>query len=213
LKRLCPLLAFAVVALLFAPGPAFGGYVTGVGNARTAHLSDDPNAVDATVIVPEVILGSEGYTYHFTLSGSNTTATRDYRLEVVVSPGDPIVEARFNATGPGPQGAALTTIDVKVGPDVLKFTTTNTPFAVELRSSNGSLIDSTSFSVDLRYKTPPPDGGLLALALASACLWGLVFLYTLHLHSTQRKLRARADALEHAHHEDSAGDRADGEKR
>jgi hypothetical protein len=204
--------AFAFAGALVVAANASAGYTTGVGNARAAHLFDDSNGLNATVLVPEVVQGSLGYAYRFNLTGSPSTAARDYRAEVVVSPGSD-TEARFNGTGPGPAGAASSTIDVAIGPDLLKFTTTNTPFAVELRSLNGSLIDSASFSVDLRYKEPPPDGGLLALALASACLWGLVFLYALHLHSTQRKLRARADALENARPGHLAEDRADGEKR
>ncbi len=185
----------ALALLLLLPGSASAGFVTGSGAERTAHLFDPVNGVNVSVAIGETFSGIAGGSYRFVLHGSAGTAERPYRVEVVVSPGSE-TEARFNDTGDGPAGALNTTIEVAIRPGALPFTLANTPFAVELRSGAGALLDAVEFAVDLRYKEPPADGGLLNLALASAALWALVFLYALRLHFTQRKLRARTDALE-----------------
>lgn len=202
----------AAIALLLVAQPAAGGFVTGLGTHRTAHLFDTANGLEVKVEIPETFSGFAGYTYRFVLWGSNATSVRSYRVAVVVSPGGD-TEARWNASGQGPSGAGNTTIDVVLGPDELPFTAPNTPFQVELQAADGSMIDSAQFSVDLRYREPPPDGGLLQLALATGFFWGLVFLYALHLHLAQRKLRARAQALERAIEGSSRGVRADGKER
>lgn len=205
--------ALAAVAVASFAQPAAGGYVTGVGVQRTAHLFDPENDLEVTVVVPETFSGFLGYNYSFEFTGSATTAATAYRVAIVVSPGDPDTEARWNASGQAPQGAIRSTIAVAIGPDELPFTFPNTPFQAELQAENGTAIDSAQFSVDLRYREPPPDGGFMQLALATGFFWGLVFLYALHLHRAQRKLRARADALERAVGGSSEGVRANGKER
>lgn len=196
-RNLPPFAALALLALAALAPPASAGYVTGVGGSRVAHLFDPANGIEAMVTVPETFSGFVGFTYPFVLHGNNSTAARPYRVAVVVSPGSE-VEARWNASGQGPEGAASATLNVTIGPGELPFNVANTPFQVELQTADGSLLDSAAFSVDLKYREPPPDGGLLQLAIASAFFWGLVFLYGLYLHLAERKLRARADALERA---------------
>jgi hypothetical protein len=205
--------ALGVATLLGAvAGLASGGFTQGVGSSRTATLSDDANRMQVSVPCPETINGSTGFSYHFSLVGLASTHAATYNLSVVISPGRD-TEARWNATVAVPAGVANTSADVVIPPNALPFTVTNTPFSIELIGSAGAIIDYAEFSVDLRYREPPPDGGLLALALASACVWGVVLLYTLNLHLAQRKLRARADALESAQNGPSAGVRADGKER
>lgn len=203
----------AAMALLLLAQPAAAGFVTGVGAHRTAHVFDAPNGLEVVVEIPETFSGFAGYTYRFVLLGSNATSAKSYRVAVVVSPGDPDAEGRWNGSGQGPSGVGNTTIDVAIGPDELPFTFPNTPFQIELEAADGALIDSAQFSVDLRYREPPPDGGLFQLALATGFFWGLVFLYALHLHLAQRKLRARAVALERSIEGSSGGVRADGKER
>lgn len=207
--------AFATLLLLavaLAEPSASAGYVTGVGTARVAHLFDAANAAEATVTVPETFSGFSGFTYHFVIHGGNSTAARAYRVAVVVSPGSD-TEARWNASGSGPAGAGEASINVTIGPNELPFNVARTPFEVELQAADGALLDTAAFSVDLKYREPPPDGGLLQLAIASAFFWGLVFLYGLNLHLAQRKLRARADALERSIEGSTKEVRAGGEKR
>jgi hypothetical protein len=175
--------------------PVSAGFVTGVGATRTAHLFDASNGLEATVVVPESLDGIRGQTYNFTLQGSNSTASDEYLVAVVISPGRD-TEKRWNGSGASPAGAISTTILVAIAADELQFTLSNTPFAVELRRPNGTLLDSAEFSVDLRYREPPADGGLLALTIASVCFWGGVLLYAVYLQLAQRKLRARTEALE-----------------
>jgi hypothetical protein len=185
----------AVAILVFVAGGCSAGFVTGVGSTRTAHLIDSPNGLEAVVVVPEALDGFRGYTFSFSLQGSNSTAPADYLVSVVISPGRD-TEKKWNGSGLGPSGDSNTTISVTIGPDELEFTLANSPFAVELRDANGTLRDSALFSVDLRYREPPADGGLLALTIATVCFWGGVLLYAVYLQLAQRKLRARAQALE-----------------
>jgi hypothetical protein len=202
-----------LAALLAAsPGIAAGGYTQGFGGSRTASLADPANHLAVSVPCPETINGSTGFTYHFSLVGAAPTHAATYNLSVIISPGRD-TEARWNATVSVPAGESNTSADVVIPPGALPFTAANTPFSIALLDVAGAPVDSAEFSVDLRYREPPADGGLLALALASACVWGVVFLYALNLHLAQRKLRARADALEHAQNGPSAGVRADGKER
>lgn len=205
------LAAVGLVAVL-AGFPAQAGSTTGVGSSRDVHLMDAANGVTVTVRAPESFSGFSGYTYRFAVVGNSSTLEADYKLAVVVSPGSD-TEARWNGSVHVPAGTANTSADVVIAPDALPFTLANTPFSVELQEASGSVIDAALFSVDLRYREPPPDGGLLALALASASVWGIVFLYALNLHLTQRKLRARVSALERAQDGTSAEVRADGTER
>jgi hypothetical protein len=199
-------------ALLIASGLAAGGSTLGFGNTRTAHLSDEANGITVAVPCPETLLGFVGFTYRFNLSGSSATHAATYNLSVIVSPHSD-TRVSWNVSVSVPAGAASTSAVVVIPPDALPFTVANTPFTMEMVSAGGALVDSVDFSVDLRYREPPPDGGLLALALASACVWGVVLLFALNLHFTQRKLRSRADALERAHEGPSAGGRTDGRER
>jgi hypothetical protein len=192
--------SFIVAALLLllaalAASPVQAGYVTGAGTSRTAHLFDSANGLEATVPIPEVFEGYAGNSFNFTLKGTALTASAAYRVAVVVSPGSDI-EARWNATGTGPAGNTTVTVQVTIPPDTIQGTQANAPFAVELYAGNGTLLDSTVYSVDLRYREPPADGGLFQLAIATTFFWGAVLLYAFHLQRAQRKLRSRADALE-----------------
>lgn len=204
-------LALMACALL-ASGCASAGSTSGFGATRTAHLSDAGNGVAVSVVCPETMSGITGFSFQFSLIGSAGTAAAAYTLAVVVSPGRD-VEARWSGNTSVPAGAANTSAPVVIPAEALPFTAPNTPFSIELSAANGTLLDSVDFSVDLRYREPPPDGGLLALSLASASVWGIVFLYALNLHLAQRKLRAKVDALASAQTSPSAGGQADGEKR
>ena len=211
MKATAFILAAALAAGALGPA-ASAGSTTGFGAARVAYLADAANGVEASVAAPETMSGIVGYTYRFHFVGSASTSATTYSLAAIVSPGSD-TEARWNGSAAVPAGAADTSADVVIPPEALPFTAANTPFAIEVRAPNGTLVDRVEFSVDLRYREPPPDGGLLALALASASVWGVVFLYALNLHFTQRKLRAKAEALERAVEGPSAGVRADGKQR
>lgn len=190
---------FVVLSVLLlaalAASPVQAGYVTGAGATRTAHLFHAANGLEVSVGIPEVFEGYLANSFNFTLQGLNSTAAATYRVAVVVSPGSDI-QARWNASGAGPVGNTAVTLQVTIPPDTIQGTQANAPFAVELYAANGALLDSTLYSVDLRYREPPADGGLFQLAIATTFFWGAVLLYAFHLQRAQRKLRSRADALE-----------------
>jgi hypothetical protein len=204
--------AALTLAVVLAGGTAAAGSTSGFGAARTVGLADAGNGLTVTGPCPETISGFTGVAYRFSFVGSAATAAGAYTVSVIVSPGSD-VPAYYNGTAQVQAGAGNASVEVVIPPDDLRFTAANTPFAIELRAPNGTLVDTAEFSVDLRYREPPADGGLLALAITSAAVWGIVFLYALNLHFAQRKLRARADALEGAVKGPSAGVRADGKER
>ncbi len=208
-----PLAAAALAVLVLAPGLASAGFVTGVGPARLAHLSDGGNGLTVTVVVPETLDSFVENVYRFNLSGSAATSPQGYTVEVAISPDDPLTRAAWNATAVVGAGAASTFATVGIPKEAIQGTLANTPFRFSLRASNGTLVDSADAAIDVRWRTPPADGGLLQLALATTAFWALVFLYALHLHSNERKLRARADALERSLQGAHKDDPANGSKR
>ena len=209
MRRTWPAALAVALAAAVLSSSALGGSTTGFGSSREVHLADPSNGLNVTVVSPESITGFVGYAYNFSLNGTASTQAAAYRVAVVVAPGSD-TEARWNGTASVPAGAGATAAQVVIPPDALPFNNANTPFAIELQAANGTVLDSSEFSVDLHYHEPPADGGLLALALASASVWGIVFLYALNLHLTQRKLRARVSALERAQDDPPAEGGADG---
>ncbi len=207
------LAAGVLVALLLAPGLASAGFVTGVGAGRVAHLADKGNGLSVTVVVPETLDSYVENRYVFTLTGSASTAPQGYAVEVAISPDDPDTRAAWNATAAVAAGASSTSTTVTIPVETIKGTLANAPFRFSLRAPNGTLLDSADAAIDVRWRSPPADGGLLQLALATTAFWALVFLYALHLHSNERKLRARAEALERALQGAQKDDPAPGPKR
>lgn len=207
------LVAGALAALVLVPGLASAGFITGVGPSRLAHLADAGNGLTVTVGVNETLDSYVENHYVFTLAGSPPTLPQGYIVEVAISPDDPDTRAAWNATALVGSGASSIGATVAIPLEQIRGTLANTPFRFSLRSSNGTLLDSVETSIDVRWRTPPADGGLLQLALATTAFWALVFLYALHLHSNERKLRARADALERSLQGANTDDPAHGSQR
>ncbi|HKZ58786.1 MAG TPA: hypothetical protein VJ547_02905 [Candidatus Thermoplasmatota archaeon] len=207
------LAAVSLVALLLSQGGAAAGFVTGVGASRVAHLADPANGVTVTVGVNETFDSYAANAFTFTLAGDSSTAARSYTVEVAISPDDPDTRASWNATATLEAGSSTRAVTVTVPAEAIKGTLSNTPFRFSLLGSNGTLIDSAEAAIDVRWRSPPADGGLLQLALATTAFWALVFLYALHLHSNERKLRARAEALERSLQGAQKDDPAEGPKR
>jgi hypothetical protein len=171
--------------------------VTGAGASRTAHLFDPANGIEATVVVPETLDGLSNTAFLFTLKGSANTTYRTYIVAIIISPDSDEVRKEWNTSIEGPQGAGTVPKPLSIPAGELDYTIPNVPFRAQLRW-NGIVVDFADFSIDIRAKTPPADGGLTQLAIATVFFWGIVFLYAGYLHLTQRKLRAKADALERA---------------
>lgn len=208
-----PAAAVALVALVLFQGTAAAGFVTGVGASRVAHLADPGNGLTVTVRVNETFDSYADNHFVFTLAGDPSTAARSYTVEVAISPDDPDTRASWNGTVALDAGPSTRAVTVTVPAETIKGTLANTPFRFSLLASNGTLIDSADAGIDVRWRSPPADGGLLQLALATTAFWALVFLYALHLHSNERKLRARAEALERSLQGAKKDDPAEGPKR
>lgn len=190
-----------VAVLLAAPAPsAQAGYVTGIGTARTAHLFDSSNGLEVTVAVPETFEGYKGATYNFTLQGSSSTVAMDYLFAFVLNPDISDARTEWNISGRGATGATKTTLTLSIPAEVIQGRQENAPVELVLAHATGAPIDTARLSIDLLYRAPPPDGGLLQLAIASTLFWGIVFLYAGYLSISQRKLNARAEALERSLH-------------
>lgn len=203
----------ALLVLTLAPATASAGFVTGVGTARVAHLADPANGLTVTVGVNETFDSYADNHFVFTLEGSASTSAASYVVEVAISPNDPDTRAAWNATASVGAGASTTAVTVTLPPETIKGTLANTPFRFSLLAANGTVLDSADAAIDVRWRSPPADGGLLQLALATTAFWALVFLYALHLHSNERKLRARAEALERSLQGAQKDDPADGPER
>jgi len=186
-----------IAATLFGASLGQAGYVTGAGSARTAHLFDAPNGLEATVKVPETLDGLSDNSFVFTLTGSSNTTYRTYVVAIIISPDSAEVRKEWNTSIEGPMGPGPALKPVGIAAGELDYTVPNVPFRAQLRW-NGTVLDSADFSIDIRFKTPPADGGLTELAIATVFFWGIVFLYAGYLHLNQRKLRAKAEALERA---------------
>jgi len=205
--------ALLAAAALAVAGHASAGYTTQSSGTKVVHVFDSPNGVEVLVFVNDTLDSNHANRFGFIITGSNSTVLRDYVIEIALSPDDPDVRVAWHATatiGPGTSaddGAVLIPAEQPSG------TLANAPFRFSLKSPAGVLIDSTEVSIDVRYHSPPADGGLLQLALATTGFWALVFLYALHLHSNERKLRARADALERSLQGAHPDDPAQGPKR
>lgn len=213
IATLPPALAVLVFLLPLLAPAADAGFVTGIDPSRTVHLADPANNLSVTAVVPEVFENSIGATYTFTLEGANDTQAATYGVEITVSPADPDTHRTWNATVSVPPGSSTTHVSVSIPALTINGTQANAPFRVALAYANGTPADSVDLSIDLLYHSPPPDGGLFQLAVASGFFWGLVFLYALHLQKAQARLQARADALEGSLEGRSKEGRESGENR
>lgn len=205
--------AVSLAALLLSQGGAAAGFVTGVGASRLVHLADGANGVTVTVGVNETFDSYAANAFIFTVASGPSTTARSYTLEVAISPDDPDTRATWNATATVEAGTPAQAVTVTVPAETIKGTLSNTPFRFSLLAPNGTTVDWADAAIDVRWRSPPADGGLLQLALATTAFWALVFLYALHLHSNERKLRARAEALERSLQGAPKDDPAHGSKR